>query len=316
MAVRVDLDNFVRAETAFQFDRIVAAAGGVNEWFYVREPVPLDQQKVIRMQRDTLYAPAVVDISKGAELTLPDTDGRYRSVQVVNQDHYTNAVLHEAGTHSLTTEEFDTPYVYLIMRILADPQDEEDLKAVHQLQDSTLIEAGSAEPYTHADYDLDSYKKLYENVLALGGAKPNALGSFGSKDHVNPVRHLIDTAMGWGGLPEYEAFYMADATPKPVSQLQLHLKDVPADAFWSLSIYNADGYFEANPYDSYNMNSVIAEPNEDGSFTLNLGPERGDLTNYLYVMDGWNYVFRLYQPRPEVLEGTWNLPEFVPALAH
>lgn len=312
MAVHVDIDNFVRAETAFQFDRVIATTGKVNQWGFLRAPVPIDRQTVIRMQRDTLYGSAVVDISDGAELVLPDTGDRYLSVQVINEDHYTNAVLHDPGTHALTMDEYDTQYVYLIMRILVNPQDPEDLGAVHRLQDATALSAASAEPYTHPAYDEESYEKLYANVLALAEAKPNAVRSFGARDDVDPVRHMIDTAAGWGGLPEYEAFYMGDATPRAAGRYRLSLYDVPADAFWSLSIYNSDGYFQENSFDSYNLNSVVAVPNHDGSVTLNLAPDRGDLVNYLYVMDGWNYVFRLYQPHSEVIDGTWQLPEFSP----
>ena len=63
------------------------------------------------MNRDTLYSFAIVDISEGAVVTLPDAGDRYVSVMVVNQDHYINEVFHEAGHHELTVERFDTPYV-------------------------------------------------------------------------------------------------------------------------------------------------------------------------------------------------------------
>ena len=60
-----------------------AGAGGrVNRWKHHREPASLDEQTVIRMNRDTLYSLAVVNISDGATLTvpdaraLPDGDGR------------------------------------------------------------------------------------------------------------------------------------------------------------------------------------------------------------------------------------------------
>jgi len=105
----VNVDNFVRAET----DRMLAAmtqqAGGVNQLGHNRTPTPLDQQTVIRMNRDTLYSFAVVDISEGATLTVPESGDRYVSVMVVNQDHYINRIFHDAGEHSLTVDEFDTP---------------------------------------------------------------------------------------------------------------------------------------------------------------------------------------------------------------
>jgi len=76
--VIVNADNFVRAETAAQFDRTLEMTGGVNQFAHLREPTPLDKQNVIRMNRDTLYSAAIVDISKGATLTVPDTGVKSR----------------------------------------------------------------------------------------------------------------------------------------------------------------------------------------------------------------------------------------------
>jgi|GEM_PF-6415984 len=45
------------------------------------------------------------------------------------------------------------------------------------------------------------------------------------------------------------------------------------------------------------LNSVTASPNENGKVTLNLSPEQDDPTNYVYIMDGWNYVLRQYFPK-------------------
>jgi len=86
--VIVNVDNFARAETAAQFDRMLEYSGGVNKWFHVHQPTPLDQQTVIRMNRDTLYSMAIVDISKGATLTLPEVGERYMTAMIVNQDHF------------------------------------------------------------------------------------------------------------------------------------------------------------------------------------------------------------------------------------
>ena len=97
MATLVTTDNFVRAETDRYIASLVRDAGGVNRWRHHREPASVDHQTVIRMNRDTLYSFAVIDISEGAVLTLPDAGDRYLSVMIVNQDHYINAVFHEPG---------------------------------------------------------------------------------------------------------------------------------------------------------------------------------------------------------------------------
>jgi len=99
-------------------DRSLAMCGAVNRFAHFRAPVPLDRQNVIRMQHDTVYSAAIVDISAGAKLTLPDAGDRYISAHIVNADHFTNAVFHDPGVHRLTTDEFDTDYVQISIRIL------------------------------------------------------------------------------------------------------------------------------------------------------------------------------------------------------
>ena len=71
---------------------------------------------------------------------------------VVNEDHYINRVLHEAGEYELTTAEFDTPYVLVGVRILVDPANPEDVAAVNALQERFQARRlASAEPFVSAD---------------------------------------------------------------------------------------------------------------------------------------------------------------------
>ncbi len=305
--VPVTVDNFVRAETAFQFDRTIAMTGGVNEWVHLRQPTPLDKQPVIRMNRDTLYSAALVDISEGATLTIPETGDRYLSVMVVNEDHYINAVFSEPGNYELTVEDFDTPYVQLSARILVDASDPDDVGAANALQDQLKIVAQSARPYSHPNYDAESYKTIYDAVLILGRSVPDARNSFGTKEDVDAVRHFLATAWGWGGLPDEEAQYINVEPNLPVGAYRLTVADVPVDAFWSVSVYNRDGYFEENEYGAYSVNNVSGTPNPDGSFTIHFGGDP-DSVNYLPITEGWNYVVRLYRPRDEILDGTWTFP--------
>jgi hypothetical protein len=72
----VNITNFERAETDRMFAALQAQAGGVNQLFPYRAPVPIDHQTVIRMNRDTLYSEAIVDISAGATLVIPDGGDR------------------------------------------------------------------------------------------------------------------------------------------------------------------------------------------------------------------------------------------------
>jgi len=261
------------------------------------------------MNLDTLYSNALVDISKGATLTLPDSGKLYMSVMVINEDHYINKVFHKGGTYKLTMKEFKTPYVILTARTLANANDPEEIKKANALQDQMKIEAVSAKPYTHPNYDKESYEATYKALLELSKGIPDAKHMFGKKEEVTETRHLIGTAFGYGGLPEHEAFYLNKGELRKAGDSQLTVKDVPVDGFWSISIYNKDGYFEPNKFNSNSINNLIAKPNKDGSVTVNFGTNPEGKENFLYVMDGWNYVVRHYLPRKEVLSGEWTFPE-------
>jgi len=70
--IKVNVDNFARAESNRMFASFQAEAGGVNVFRRTCEPTRVDHQPVIRMNRDTLYSAAVVDISEGATVAIPD----------------------------------------------------------------------------------------------------------------------------------------------------------------------------------------------------------------------------------------------------
>ena len=59
-------ETYIRAETDFAFADFQKNAGGnINSFYYIRQPTPLEEQPVVRMNRDTLYAAAVVDTEGG-----------------------------------------------------------------------------------------------------------------------------------------------------------------------------------------------------------------------------------------------------------
>jgi hypothetical protein len=311
--IPVNIDNFVRAATNIEFGKYAALAGGVNRFFHFREPTPIENQPTIRMNRDTLYSAMVVDISEGATLTLPDVGKRYMTAMVINQDHYINDVFFGGGTYKLDMDTFDTPYVLVWMRVLVDAADPQDVSEVNVIQDAMAVEAASSEPFIVPDYDAESFEALVASTLSLGPFVPNSFHMFGTKEDVGAVRHFIGTAGGWGGLPETEALYLNVDPGLPPDAYKIEVPaDVPVDAFWSISLYNAKGFFEPNDRNAYNINSVTGARNDDGSMTVHLGGCEDDRVNCLPIMEGWNYTVRLYRPQQEILDGKWVFPEAVP----
>jgi hypothetical protein len=303
----VTVENFARAETDRMFATLVAQAGGVNRLHHNRVPTPLDDQPVIRMNRDTLYSFGLVDITAGATVTVPDTGDRYASVMIVNQDHFVNRIFHGAGKHELDVAELDTPYVGAAVRVLVDPNDDADVAAVGKLQDQFGIEAGSARPFGATDYDTASLDATRNAILELGRHISSFHRAFGKRSEVDPVAHLIGSAAGWGGLPTSEALYLNVDPGLPVGSYRLRVGDVPVDGFWSISMYDADGFFP-NTGQPVSVNNITADRDADGSITVHLGDWEPGTPNRLPVSEGWNYLVRLYRPRPEVLDGTWTFP--------
>jgi len=315
-AIPVTVDNFTRAETDTYFANIVKEAGGPGRFFHRREIEPIDKQIVIRGNRDTLYSAAVFDLDAGSvTITLPDAGKRFMSLIVIDEDQYTPAVYYRAGSHTFTKEQIGTRYLMLALRTFIDPNDPEDLKKAHALQDAVKLDQQSSGTFTVPNWDPVSHKKVRDALLILASTLPDSDRGFGTKVQVDPVRRLILSASAWGGNPDSEAKYL-NVTPskndgKAVCKLTVP-RDVPVDAFWSITVYDAEGRFQKNKYDSYSLNNLTAKKSADGSVAVQFGGCDGKIPNCLPTVPRWNYMVRFYRPRAEILNGTWKFPDAEP----
>jgi hypothetical protein len=265
------------------------------------------------MNQDTLYTGTVLDMSEPVKLTLPEVGGRYMSMHVVNQDHYM-FVESKPGTYELNEEKVGTRFAQVSVRTFVDILDQDDLAQAHAAQDAIQLTGGGAGPFEAPDWNTDDLKvarKALNDLAVLGFDTANA---FGRKEEVRPVDYLVGAAAGWGGLPQSAAFYILDSVEKNDGKTPyaITVKDVPVDAFWSITVYNADGYLEANDRGVNSYNNISAKPNEDGSYTIHFGGCDDGRSNCIPITPGWNYAIRMYQPRAEILDGSWQFPEFKP----
>jgi hypothetical protein len=310
-------DNFARAESDLYFGRTVDEVG-LGKFAHNREPTDVNHQTVIRMNRDTLYSFGVFDLDAGpVTITLPDAGERFMSLMPVSQDHYVNDVYHGAGAYMFSKDEIGTRYVTLAIRTLVDPDNPTDVADVHRLQDAVVIEQpGGPGTFEVGSWDKASQDKVRTALLELAATLPDLSNAFGKKDEVDEVHHLIASAAGWGGNPDSEATYVSGVPPNDDGTVVYTLKvpaDVPVDGFWSITLYNAEGYMVPNDLNAYSVNNVTADKAADGSVTVQFGGCDGNVPNCLPTTDGWNYLVRLYRPRAEILDGSWRFPEAQPA---
>lgn len=245
--------------------------------------------------------------------TLPEIGERYQSMHVINQDHYM-FVESKPGIYELTEEKVGTRFAAITFRTFTDPADPDDVKAAHAAQDGLKVSGGGKGPFEAPNWDLQTLavvRKAFNDVAAV--LSFDTRHAFGRKDQVRPVDYVVGAMAGWAGLPAEEALYVLDSvegndgkTPYAVT-----VKDVPVDAFWSITIYNADGYMEPNELGRNSYNNVTAKTNDDGSYTIHFGGDPESI-NYLPITNCWNYAIRLYQPRKEILEGEWTFPSIEP----
>jgi len=315
VAEDITIQNLVRAESDTMFRLTMKERNiGIGEMFHEREVTSANSpQTVIRPNQDTLYSGAVVDLSNPATVTLPKGDGRFQSVLVISQDHY-NFAYAEPGSYELTEEEVGTRFAMLLFRTFVDAGDPDDAARAHAVQDGLVIEGGGKGPFDAPNWDLEALakaRKAVNDLAAVVGLESST--SFGRRGEIDPLGHLIGMA-GWAGQPAKMAEGIVDSvdlndgeTPHVVT-----VRDVPVDAFWSITVYDADGFLAPNDLNRNSYNNTSATPNDDGSFTIHFGACEDGRINCIPITAEWSYTIRLYQPREEILDGSWTFPKPMP----
>jgi len=313
-AALVSADNFTRAESDMYFGNVVKG-GGFGKFMHIRELTPLDNQLVIRSNRDTLYSAGVFDLDAGpVALSLPEPRGRFMSMQLITEDHYVPAVFYGQGEHTLARDDIGTRYVMAAIRTLVNPNDDADLDEVHALQDAVAMRQDDTGGFEIPTWDPVSQKNVRDALLQLSATLPDSTAMFGSRNDTDPVRHLIGSASAWGGNPEKDAMYFSahPARNDGATAYRLCVDQVPVDGFWSVTVYNEDGYFTPNPQNAYSLNNITAQRGPDGNITIQFGGCGAATPNCLPITPGWNYLVRLYRPQDKILNGEWTFPEAQP----
>ena len=305
-------ENYDLAETQGIFEsyvkKIADATGtnGVGVFWHVKTGADPKDKTIPRINFDTIYSWSIIDFTEDLTLTMPETNGRYQSAWFIDEEHYNPMALNDAGEYTITKEDIGTRYAMIGIRTQANTADPADLAEAGKLQEKLKLSQKDRGSY------VPSYKWNHEEVLKMRAhfeqvIKDKNITSevmFGKRGTMTDEQHNAGTAGGWGGFEKEQAVYPL-YYPTSTEHQTLTLKDVPAGAFWSVTVYDDGGFAQT---DTYNINSQFAVKNEDGSVTINFGGDK-NADNYMETFEGWTITLRIYRPQEAYFNGEWKKPE-------
>lgn len=258
---------------------------GVNKFLHKRKLTPTNEQPVVRMNRDTYYSTAVVDVSKGATVTMPQVpEGKYISVQPVTEDHRIQPMSYGPGTFELTTH--TGSYLYLIVRLDATFTEAEAAK----YQDQMVIDAKSDKQFKAESVNQESFKSVEDALksqmpaITKRDGKDALVGMFTSPtDESNKLftqeKYEVGAAIGWGGAQIVDNIYEVSGNYPADTCHQATFQDPKNKAFWSITVYDKAGFMFN---DLANVSSNTATSSADGTYTVSFGCEE-DAPNNLEI---------------------------------
>lgn len=304
--------NYPTLETSRQLLK-TQDASGINKFNHKRKLTPTDKQPVVRMNRDTYYSFATVDVSKGAYVTMPKVpEGTYMSVQPVTEDHRIQAMSYGSGKFNLTTH--TGKYLHLVIRLDSSLPEAE----AHKYQDLMKITAKSAVPFTSKPVNKESFHKVEmdlkmqmpalfkaEGAEALYGMFTDPRDS--SKEMFTKKKYAIGAAIGWGGAQLKDNVYEVSGNYPDNQCYQATFEDPKNNAFFSFTVYDKKGFMFN---DLASLNSNTAKPNKDGTYTFSFGCGADAINNIKTKNDTgmFNLGIRHYMPSEKVINGYRLLP--------
>jgi hypothetical protein len=148
-------------------------------------------------------------------------------------------------------------------------------------------------------YGTDYLQRAFIAAIGLGANRP--------EDAIYPTSETAVNGKPYEGANRYVIRFAKGQMP-------------PVNGFWSLTMYDSEYFFVANPLNRYTLSSRNKfQTNKDGSvdlFIQNASPGKGKEANWLPAPAGpFKLMFRFYWPKEAIINGTWK-PPAVTAIPH
>lgn len=315
--VVITMDNFIHADSTRAYLKQLAQTDNkVNVIKRNRIFPNTDNQDIIRMNSDTLYAKFILDVKGGATISAKDYKG-FQNIMVLDVNHSEIATLMGTGTVKVDETMLSKGHhAFVIIRtgLLRGLPEKEMFDKAHIAQDNISITYKSSKPYVPSvKYDYTTLDKVKYKIFEDFAKHPqkdvikNGFGTTKTRDE-NAARVVI--AIGWGGLSGKNAVYSSFTSTMERCSFTIDKPNLNYDkkGFFSFTVYNADGYIATM---NYAINSDDMVPNEDGTYTINFLASGEPLLegekNVLRTPRGksWTGIIRAYNPKDKNETFAW-----------
>ncbi|MBD0405325.1 DUF1214 domain-containing protein [Flammeovirga sp. EKP202] len=316
-SISVTKDNYANAMADMAMNKEFLQGANNIQWHHHYNVMQLDKQPAPMMNRDTKYSFSIMDGGGDVAITLPETDGRYMSLHVWNDNHVTYKVFYGPGRYVIPAS-MTSDYFVANVRIQVDAKDPEDIKKTSEFQDLLEIEylnGYEPQPFQVKNWDMEEFMKVHQHYVQVANEK-GVEGSMGTLE--NPVSKE-DTNRGisiaTGLLPDEDAAYLTanykveKGNSYTVTYNVPELKDTEL-GFYSITVYGDDQHLKTDEGSSISNREI--QLNADGkTFDIHYVFEEDfqNRPNELIMPseDFWINM-RVYIPAKSIIDGEYNLP--------
>ncbi|MGR5222459.1 hypothetical protein ACPV4B_19740 [Vibrio parahaemolyticus] len=301
---------------------VEAGNGARNDWNHHRTPIALDAQPAPMMNRDTLYSFVIADAQSDIKVTLPEMDGRYASLHVINHNHDTVYVFYGAGEHIIKAEE-TSDYINFFVRTQIDAANADDVAKANALQDQYKFEYVDAsyepQPFKVQNWDMNTFSPMHQKWVNIAQTQgiANAMSNLSEGIVVDQDARNRGVAISTGLLPDAHASYKVAEynIDKDICYTATYDRPVitePEMGFFSMTIYDENQYLATDEHSTISDRDITF--NEDDTFTIHYGNKAscGEVDNLLYIpTDDISINMRIYLPNMDSIN-EYQLAELKP----
>ncbi|CAE8675625.1 unnamed protein product [Polarella glacialis] len=169
------------------------------------------------------------------------------------------------------------------------------------------------------DWNQAELSRIRNNLLDLKemSTSPMIFGFFTGPEKIDHLYGLLNVAWGWGGARAKDQSYVDWFSDGEPGDFTITMPKVPVEAsgFWSIIVYNKDGFMFADPSNYNNAVQGSHGQNPDGSTSVYFGgcddPKRQkpSKAHCLPIQQGWGILTRFFRPSEAIRNGTWVPPK-------